>query len=140
MPAPKATSRSAAEKHARPLSDEELLDLVQRQTFRYFWEGAHPVSGLALDRCHRHAGEPDSPVSIGGSGFGVMALIVACERGWVSREDAVARVTLMLDCLEKATCYHGMYPHFMRGDNGATVPFSRKDDGADLVETSLLFQ
>ena len=140
MPAPKATSRFGAEKHAAALSDEELLDLVQRQTFRYFWEGAHPVSGLALDRCHRHAGEPDSPVSIGGSGFGVMALIVACERGWVSREDAVARLTLMLDCLEKATCYHGMYPHFMRGDTGATVPFSRKDDGADLVETSFLFQ
>jgi hypothetical protein len=140
MPAPKATSRSRAEKHVPALSDEELLDLVQRQTFRYFWEGAHPVSGLALDRCHRQPGGPDSPVSIGGSGFGVMALIVACERGWVSREDAVARVTLMLDCLEKATCYHGMYPHFMRGDSGATVPFSRKDDGADLVETSLLFQ
>ncbi|HEX8782292.1 MAG TPA: hypothetical protein VF764_02910, partial [Steroidobacteraceae bacterium] len=75
-----------------------------------------------------------------GSGFGAMAVIVGCERGWVSREQALARLTAMLECLEKATCYHGMYPHFMRGDTGATVPFSRKDDGADLVETSLLFQ
>jgi hypothetical protein len=58
----------------------------------------------------------------------------------VTREDAVARLARMLDCLETATCYHGMYPHFMRGDTGATVPFSRKDDGADLVETSFLFQ
>jgi len=140
MPNPKATSHSALEKASDPLSDEQLLDLVQRQTFRYFWEGAHPVSGLALDRCHRRADQPDAPVSIGGSGFGIMALIVACERAWVSREQALSRLTLMLDCLEKATCYHGTYPHFVRGDSGATVPFSRKDDGADLVETSLLFQ
>jgi hypothetical protein len=140
MPAPKDASRSAAENRAHPLSDEPLLDLVQRQTFRYFWEGAHPVSGLALDRCHRRADEPGTPVSIGGSGFGAMALIVACERAWVSREQALARLGVMLDCLEKATCYHGMYPHFMRGDTGATVPFSRKDDGADLVESSFLFQ
>ena len=75
-----------------------------------------------------------------GSGFAAMAVIVGCERGWVSREQALARLTAMLECLEKATCYHGMYPHFMRGDSGATVPFSRKDDGADLVESSLLFQ
>jgi hypothetical protein len=139
MPASRAAPQSAVEKQGQPLSDEQLLDLVQRQTFRYFWEGAHPVSGLALDRCHRRTDDPDTPVAIGGSGFGAMTLIVACERGWVSREQALARLAVMLDCLEKATCYHGMYPHFMRGDTGATVPFSRKDDGADLVETSLLF-
>src|SRR5215471_20371263 len=134
------TEITAHEKRAQPLSDEQLLDLLQRQTFRYFWEGAHPKSGLAFDRRHRRADDPDTPVSMAGSGFGVMAVIVGCERGWVSREQALARLTVMLECLEKATCYHGMYPHFMRGDTGATVPFSRKDDGADLVETSLLFQ
>ena len=32
------------------LADEELLEAVQRQTFRFFWEGGHPVSGLAPDR------------------------------------------------------------------------------------------
>ncbi|MBV8306196.1 MAG: beta-glucosidase, partial [Gammaproteobacteria bacterium] len=129
-----------ADERGKPLTDEQLLDVLQRQTFRYFWEGAHPASGLALDRCHRRADPPDTPVSIAGTGFGVMALLVACERAWVSREQALARLALMLDCLEKATCYHGMYPHFLRGDTGATVPFSRKDDGADLVESSLLFQ
>ena len=138
MPAP--TAVSAAEKQGQPLSDEQLLDLTQRQTFRYFWDGAHPVSGLPFDRCHRRADEPDTPVSIAGTGFAAMALIVGCERAWVTREQALARLALMLDCLEKATCYHGVYPHFLRGDTGATVPFSRKDDGADLVETSFLFQ
>ena len=141
MPAPmRNRPRRDVDKRGTRLSDEQLLDLVQRQTFGYFWEGAHPVSGLALDRRHRRTDRVDTPVATGGSGFGVMAIIVACERGWVTREEALARCTAMLDCLEKATCYHGMYPHFMRGDTGATIPFSRKDDGADLVETSLLFQ
>jgi hypothetical protein len=140
MTVTRVSSRSAAQEPGHPLTDEALLDLVQRQTFRYFWEGAHPVSGLALDRCQRRGDASDSPVSTAGSGFGAMALLVACERGWVSRDQALARCGMMLDCLEKATCYHGMYPHFMRGDTGATIPFSRKDDGADLVETSLLFQ
>src|SRR6516162_4016273 len=99
MPASRAASRSTVEKRAQPLSDEQLLDLVQRQTFRYFWEGAHPLSGLALDRCHRRIDEPNTPVSVGGSGFAAMALIVGCERGWVSREQAQARLAAMLDCL-----------------------------------------
>lgn len=139
---PRSSSAKSATPVVRPgvkASDEQLLDLVQRQTFRYFWEGAHPVSGLAFDR-RRRAADQDGPVSIGGSGFGAMALIVGCARGWVTRAEALARFVRMLDCLEKATCYHGMYPHFIRGDTGATVPFSRKDDGADLVETSYLFQ
>ena len=82
----------------------------------------------------------DDVVATGGSGFGVMALIVACERGWVTRAEALARLSKSLDCLERATCYHGLYPHFMHGDTGATKPFSRKDDGADLVESAFLFQ
>ena len=143
MPDP-ATPRSRPEGAQRggALSDEELLERVQRQTFRYFWEGAHPVSALALDRCQRRTdgADADTPVAIGGSGFGALAIIVGCERAWVTRAQALARFTLMLDCLEKATRYHGMYPHFMRGDSGATVPFGPVDDGADLVESSFLFQ
>lgn len=132
-------SRSRAYKGAK-LSDEHLLDIVQQQTFRYFWEGAHPTSGLARDRCDRLANPTDDAVAVGGSGFGLIAIIVACERGWVTRQEALVRLTAMLDCLEKATCYHGMFPHFMHGETGTTLPFSRKDDGGDLVETALLFQ
>lgn len=124
----------------RSLSDPELLDLIQHQTFRYFWEGAHPVSGLARDRTGLLNDPANDIISIGGSGFGILAIIVACERGWVQRKDAVTRLAAMLDCLERATCYHGMFPHFMNGATGATIPFSRKDDGADIVETSFLFQ
>src|SRR6516165_1134068 len=69
IPMAASTVTAQVESPGQPLSDELLLDLVQRQTFRYFWEGAHPLSGLALDRCHRRAEEPDTPVSIGGTGF-----------------------------------------------------------------------
>jgi hypothetical protein len=119
------------------LPDEALLEVIQRQTFRYFWEGAHPVSGLALDR-RRRLPQPDDVVAVGGSGFGLLALIVAVERGWVARAPAVERVDAMLRLLLRARCYHGVLPHFLHGGTGATIPFSRKDDGGDLVEMSLL--
>ena len=93
------------------LPDDALLEIVQRQTFRYFWEGAHPVSGLAFDRrTSRKRARDDEAVTIGGSGFGVMALIVAVERGWVTRDAALERLGRMLELLLRARCYHGAYP------------------------------
>ena len=68
-----------------------------------------------------------------------MAIIVAVERGWVTRDQALERLRAMLDVLTPARNYHGIFPHFMNGRTGATIPFSRKDDGGDLVETSFLF-
>nr|WP_183262863.1 glucoamylase family protein [Aminobacter niigataensis] len=122
------------------LADDALLDLVQRQTVRYFWEGGHPVSGLARDRLKTTGNKPNDLVAIGGSGFGIMAIIVAVERGWVDRVEALGRLHRMLDLLEGSPRYHGMFPHFIDGRTGATIPFRRKDDGADIVETTFLFQ
>jgi hypothetical protein len=134
------TSSSFDAVSGRSLTDDELLDLVQRQTFRFFWEGAHPVSGLARDRTKTDADPDDDLVAIGGSGFGVMAIIVAAERGWISRAAAVERLSTMLDFLIRTPSYHGLFPHFMNGRTGAIIPFGRKDDGADIVESSFLFQ
>lgn len=120
------------------LPDEALIEAVQKQTFRFFWEASHPVSGMAPDRCTTRFEPVGDPVAVGGTGFGVMAIIVAVERGWIRREAALERLDRMMDVLVRATCYHGAFPHFMNGATGATVPFSRKDDGGDIVETSLL--
>src|ERR1700680_3482578 len=120
------------------LPDEELLETVQRQTFNFFWEGAHPSSGLALDRCAARRERTNHKTAVGGSGFGIMAIIVAVERGWIAREAALDRLGRMLDVLTAATVYHGAFSHFLNGRTGATIPFSRKDDGGDLVETSFL--
>jgi hypothetical protein len=122
------------------LSDSALLDIVQRQTFRYFWDFAHPVSGMARERSNVDFNYGNEVVTTGGTGFGIMATIVATERGWVTRDTAAKHLLKMVKFLFKANSYHGVFPHWMDGATGKTIPFSRKDDGADLVETSYLFQ
>ncbi len=122
------------------ISDSSLLDLVQQQTFRYFWDFAHPVSGMSRERSNENFGYGNETVTTGGTGFGIMSLIVAVERKWISRDTATKFLVKMLRFLSKADAYHGVFPHWMNGTTGKTIPFSRKDDGADLVETSYLFQ
>jgi hypothetical protein len=122
------------------LSDNELLELVQKQTFRYFWDFAHPVSGMARERSNEAYGYGNEVVTSGGTGFCVMAIIVAAERGWISRDTAANQLLKIVKFLGKADSYHGVFPHWLNGTTGKAIPFSRKDDGADLVETSYLFQ
>jgi len=122
------------------LSDSALLDVVQRQTFRYFWDFAHPVSGLARERSNVAYNYGHEVVTTGGSGFGIMAMIVAVNRHWITREQGLDRMLKIVSFLTKASSFHGVFPHWLDGSTGKVIPFSRKDDGADLVETSYLFQ
>ncbi len=122
------------------LSDSALLDEVQRQTFRYFWDFAHPVSGMARERSNKAYNYGAEVVTTGGTGFGVMATVVATERGWITRDSAARHLLKTVRFLSKADAYHGVFAHWLNGSTGKTIPFSRKDDGADLVETSFLFQ
>ncbi len=117
------------------LSDEALLTKVQEHTFRYFWDFAHPASGMARER-----NTSGNTVTAGGSGFGLMALIVGVERGFITRAQAIARWTQIIGFLETADRFHGAWPHWMNGETGRTIPFSAKDNGGDLVETALLVQ
>ncbi|MFI5131946.1 MAG: glucoamylase family protein [Chitinophagales bacterium] len=121
------------------LSDSALLDTVQKQTFRYFWDFAHPVSGLARERSNLADYGPET-TTIGGSGFGVMAIIVAAERKWIKRDTAAGLLLKMVRFLRKADVFHGVYPHWMNGETGKVIRFSPKDDGGDLVETAYMFQ
>ena len=118
------------------MTDEQLLDMVQHYTFRYFWDFAHPVSGMARERSN---GNPDI-VTMGGSGFGIMAIVVGTERGWVTRTEAVNRMLQIVSFLQYADRFHGVFPHWMNGNTGNVYPFSQFDDGADLVETAFLMQ
>ena len=122
------------------LSDEALLEKVQKQTFAYFWDFAHPVSGLARERSNTSFGYGNEVITTGGSGFGIMAIVVGAERKWVTREEATDRMLKIVNFLLKADHYHGIFPHWLNGETGKTIPFSRKDDGGDLVESSFLFQ
>jgi hypothetical protein len=133
---------AAFDARARPknLSDSALLDLVQQQTFHYFWDFAHPVSGMARERSNETRGYGNETVTVGGTGFGIMSIIVATERKWIGRDTAAKFLAKMVDFLLHAESYHGAFPHWMDGSTGKTIPFSRKDDAADLVETAYLFQ
>ena len=121
------------------LSANALLDLIQRRTLAYFWEFAHPVSGMARDRSNPVAGyDYLDTVCSGGTGFGIMALIAGAERGFLPRAAVLERITGIAAFLGRATSYRGIFPHFLHGETGATIPFTEKDDGGDLVETSFL--
>jgi hypothetical protein len=119
----------------RIFSDEELLDMVERYTFRYFWDYAQSSSGMSRDRNY-----PVDIVTSGGSGFGVMAIIVGIERGYITREQGVERMLKILTFLETADRFHGAWSHFIDGSTGEVIPFSTKDNGGDLVETAFMIQ
>ncbi|HEX5212203.1 MAG TPA: glucoamylase family protein [Pseudolabrys sp.] len=122
-----------------PLSDDALLDLIQRRTLAYFWDFAHPASGMARERSNPVAGyDYRDTVCSGGTGFGIMALITGAERGFLPRAAVLERIAATVAFLGRAPSYRGVFPHFLHGETGATIPFSEKDDGGDLVETSFL--
>lgn len=121
----------------RPFSDDDLLTMAQEGCFRYYWEGAHPNAGMALEVT---PGDKNL-VAMGASGFGVMALIAGTDRGFVTREEGAARVLKIVRFLSKADRFHGVWPHFLDGRTGKTIPyFGRYDDGGDLVETAFMMQ
>ncbi len=123
------------------LTDDEILDLVQRETFKYFWDFAESNSGAARERYH--PGDPSNDphtVTIGGTGFGLMAILVGIERNFITRQQATERLNQILGFLESADRFHGAWPHWLDGNTGNVKPFSPMDDGGDLVETAFLVQ
>lgn len=144
LPAQKRKAMISDQKPHAPfqkgLPDSVLLDLVQKQTIKYYWDFAHPVCGMARERSNVTARYGHEVVTLGGTGFGVMALIVGVQRGWLGRDTVVGHLIKMTRFLQRADAYHGVFPHWLNGETGKTIPFSRKDDGADLVEHSFLLQ
>lgn len=119
------------------ISDDSLLTLIQRKTFGYFWDQAHPVSGLSRERLG--SGEI---VTMGGSGFGLMALLVGIERNFITRQEGFERFNKIVTFLARPETdrFHGAFPHWMNGTTGKVIPFGTNDNGGDLVETAFLMQ
>jgi hypothetical protein len=125
------------------LSENALLDTIQKQTLKYFWDYAEPNSGMARERFHPDGEYPKDDahvVTTGGSGFGLMAIVVGMERKFIPRDSAVARLNKIADFLDSTTRFHGAWPHWINGETGETQAFGRKDNGGDIVETSFLAQ
>ena len=131
---PLSTPASAS---THELSDDELLSMVEEACFRYYWEGGHPNAGMARENI---PGD-DRIVATGASGFGIMALLVGVDRGFITRQQGVDRMTKILNFLEKAPRYHGVWAHFMNGFTAQSMPlFGIYDDGGDIVETAFLME
>ena len=121
----------------RKMTDDELLTMVQEASFRYYWEGAETTSGLAKENISGR----QNMIATGASGFGMMALIAGTERKFITRKESVERFVKIVNFLEKAETFHGVYPHFIDGPTGKVETFfGPRDNGADLVETSFLMQ
>lgn len=135
---------SQQEKQAETsISDDSLLTLVQYRTFQYFWDGAEPTSGAARERFHTDDVYPQNDkhiVTSGGTGFGLMAILVGIERDFITRQEGFERLNKLVDWLGRADRFHGVWPHWMNGETGEVKPFSANDDGGDLVETAFLVQ
>jgi hypothetical protein len=117
------------------ISDDQLLSLIQERTFRYFYHHAHPDCGMARER-----NTSGDYVTTGGSGFGIMALIVGIDRMFITRAQGLERLDKILRFLETCDRFHGAFPHWINGKTGKTIPFTVNDNGADLVETSFMIQ
>ncbi|RRN77755.1 DUF3131 domain-containing protein, partial [Pseudoxanthomonas sp. SGD-10] len=134
---------NSAIQHNVPIQDEQLIDSVQKQTFKYFWEGAEPNSGLARERIHIDGEYPqndENVVTIGGSGFGLMSVLVALHNNYITKEEGLQRFQKALGFLSNAERFQGAWAHWYHGDTGKAKAFSKKDDGGDIVETAFMAQ
>ena len=128
---------SCGPRPAKQMSDEALLDTVERCTIKYFTDFADPATGLARERDNDRNG---AIVTIGGSGFGMMAVIAGAERGYYPQQEGIDRIEKMVGSLEKFERFHGAWAHWYDADTGETFSFSQYDDGGDLVETAFMVQ
>jgi hypothetical protein len=125
------------------LSDSALLNLVEQRTFQYFWNGAEPVSGMARERIHTDNVYPENDqnvVASGGSGFGIMAILAAIQRKYITREQGRMRLEKIVHFLGTADRFHGAWSHWLNGETGKVQPFGAKDNGGDIVETSYMIE
>ena len=119
------------------LTDDQLLDVVQKGCFRYYWDVANSNSGMALEIL---PGDEDL-VAVGASGFGIMAQIVATERKFITREESTASdvancpLSTLGRSVSRRLAALSRWPH-----RPARSYFGKYDNGGDLVETAFLIQ
>ncbi|PHZ86685.1 beta-glucosidase [Paremcibacter congregatus] len=121
----------------RTFTDDELVEMVQKYTFRYFWQGADEKSGWAFER-QPNTGE--AVITTGGTGFAILSIITAAERGWISREAAVMRLLKITTSLKRLETFHGMWAHWYRAGTEEVFHFSKYDNGGDIVESAFMAQ
>ncbi len=123
------------------LTETELLNKVQRDTFKYFWDFAHPNSKLARERIHENdISFDENTITSGGSGFGLLNILLGIENQIIQKSDGINHLETALNFLENADRFHGAWSHWIDGNTGSVIPFSPLDNGGDIVETAFLCQ
>lgn len=124
--------------------DEDFLDLVSRRTFNYFVESANDATGLVLDRATFL-----DLATVAGTGFGLAALVIGTERGWITRSDAEEIIENVLTNLWETpqgegvsgtNGYKGFYYHFLESETGVRkqAPAGRDPVELSVVDTGIL--
>lgn len=123
---------------AQALTTPALLDTLQYSAFKYFWLEANPVNGLIKDRSASW-----SPCSIASAGFGLTAICIGIDRGWVTREAGRARVLATLNTFWNGPQgtdaagtigYQGFFYHFLDMNTATRV----WDSELSSIDTALL--
>ena len=114
-----------------PQKVRPILDEWQHKTFNFFHEGASST-GMTLE-----GNERGDVVTIGGSGFGLMAIIIGSERGWITRTQAAEQTQKIVRFLGKAERFKGMWSHWYNPD-GTSHPFGDQVKTGDIVESAYM--
>lgn len=144
--APAAQGRRTSPKPSRQAykltrEDEALIEDLSRRAFQYFIDHADARTGLVLDRARTTgeappAGHPSHQIaSSAATGFGLTALCVGVERGWIARDEARRRVlTTLRFFAERASQEHGWFLHWMDSETGER----RWNSETSSIDTALL--
>lgn len=136
-PNSEAASKSQVVVTIKKFTDDDLLDMVQKYTTRYFYDFSHPDCGMARERNNNPKGDI---VTTGGTGMGIMALVAGIKRGYFPREKAITKMEQIISFLERVERFKGAWAHWYNGNTGKVFSFSEFDDGGDIVETAFLTQ
>ncbi len=101
-------------------ADHDFLEEIERATFEFFRQNTHPETGLVRDRSHIHGEDSREIASISATGFGLTALCIADQRGWLKHGEAEAQARTALRFLRQQMPHeHGFFYHFVNWRNGA---------------------
>ncbi len=115
--------------------DEQFLNDLEAASFLFFWEQGSPNTGMVKDRCNVHQEEPGIASSIAATGFGLTALCIGAQRGFVSTSDALERVLATLRFLwRKLPNHRGFFYHFANPETGERM----FDSEVSSVDTAIL--
>jgi hypothetical protein len=137
LPALDLQTQATTQSAASPLSTEEdqFLNELEHASFLFFWEQGSPNTGMVKDRCNVQNNIQGGAASIAATGFGLTALCIGDQRGFISRTAALERVFATLRFLWKKLPNHrGFFYHFANPETGERM----FDSEVSSVDTAIL--